>query len=65
MDLIGFSFCHYGKRFSLPFLLDTHKSSLNLSAYGVHSAKSAYDARFFRKIHYMTLPKYGLLELDF
>jgi hypothetical protein len=48
----------------LPFLLDTHKSSLNLSAYGVHSAKSAYDARSFRKIHYMNLPKYGLLELN-
>jgi hypothetical protein len=41
------------------FLLDTQKSSLNLSAHGVYSAKSAYEARFFRKIHSM-----NLLELN-
>jgi hypothetical protein len=45
-------------------LVDTHESvSYNLSADGVYSAKSAYEAQFLGKIHSPDLAKVWSIDL--
>lgn len=57
-------FDSYSVRFSMSFCLTVKSVSLNLSADGVYSEKSAYENRVFRKIHSLNLPKSGALQLN-